>query len=83
MWRTIKPALVALFGSKKFLAMLAGAIVWLLGKSGLAVTSADVTPVLLLIGSYIGAQGLADIGKARAMIAAESLGKNVLRAKED
>jgi uncharacterized membrane protein (DUF441 family) len=61
----IKPILVALFSSKKFLALLAGVVVWLVSKAGLSLTDSDVTPILLLIGGYIGAQGLADIGKEK------------------
>lgn len=76
MWQKIKPVLGALFTSKKFLAMLAGILVWLAGKGGLAITSADVTPVLLLIATYVGAQGVADLGKSSSQIAAEALGKS-------
>lgn len=75
MWKSIKPVLASLFSSKKFLALLAGVIVWLLGKGGLAVTEADVTPILLLIGAYIGATGLQDFRKEGDRAIAESLGK--------
>lgn len=68
MWKTIKPMLASLFGSKKFLAMLAGVLVWLSSKAGLGLSESDVMPLLLLIGGYIGAQGLADIGKEKAKV---------------
>jgi uncharacterized membrane protein (DUF441 family) len=75
MYEKIKPILAALFGSKKFIALLAGILVWLAGKSGLALTSADVTPVLYLIGTYIGGQALADIGKEKAKVEGQTMEK--------
>lgn len=83
MWKSIKPVLASLFGSKKFLALLAGGLIWLLGKGGLAVTEADVTPVLLLIASYLGAQGLADFRKEGDKALAVSLGKPQPPASSD
>lgn len=71
--QAIKQVAAALFGSKKFLALLAGVLVWLAGKGGLALTEADVTPLLLLIGGYIGAQGLADIGQGRVRAEAKAV----------
>jgi uncharacterized membrane protein YuzA (DUF378 family) len=59
----IKPILAALFGSKKFILTMAAILVWLAGKGGLALTEADVTPVLYLLGGLVGAIGLADFGK--------------------
>lgn len=76
MWTSIKPVLVGLFSSKKFLVLLAGALVWLLSKGGLAVTEADVTPLLYLVGAYLGAQGLADFRKEGDRALADSLGKS-------
>lgn len=76
MWKSIKPILAGLFGSKKFLVLLAGAIVWLLGKSGLAITEADVTPILYLMGAYLGAQGLADFRKEGDKAIAAAAGKS-------
>lgn len=73
MWNATKDLLKALFSSKKFLALLAGAMVWLAGKGGLALTEADVTPLLILLGGYIGAQGLADIGKEKVKEEAKAI----------
>ena len=78
MWKSIKPILVALFGSKKFLLLLAGIVVWLLGKGGLSVTDADVTPVLLLIGAWLGAQGIADFGKESTKLSIATIGDPTL-----
>ena len=76
MWNSIKPVLAGLFGSKKFLVLLAGGLVWLLGKGGLAITEADVTPLLYLMGAWLGAQGLADFRKEEAKVIADGLGKS-------
>lgn len=78
MYQKIKPILAALFGSKKFIITLAAILVWLAGKGGLALTEADVTPVLLLLGGLVGAIGMQDFGKERvkeAVKAEERLGK--------
>lgn len=71
----VKLVLKALFSSKKFLALLAGILVWLIGKAGLALTEADVMPALMLIGVYIGAQGVADMGKEKVKEEVKALEK--------
>ena len=83
MWKSsIKPVLLGLFGSKKFMVLLAGVIVWLLGKGGLAITEADVTPVLQLMAVWLGAQGLADFRKEGDKALAESMpGKPAAKSK--
>ncbi len=75
MWKTVKPVLASLFSSKKFLALLAGLLVWVVGKAGLELSDSDVMPMLLLIGSYIGAQGIADFRKEEAKVIADALAK--------
>lgn len=75
MWKAIKPVLAQLFSSKKFLAMLVGVLVWAAGKAGLHLSDADLMPVLVLIGTYIGAQGLSDVGKEKAKVLAEAIEK--------
>lgn len=61
-----------LFGSKKFLAALAGVLVAILNDvTGRPVSEESVYTCLAIIGTYIGAQGLADMGKEKEKIASE------------
>lgn len=75
MWKTIKPVLAGLFSSKKFLMTLAGVLVWVVGKAGLHLDTSEILPVLILIGTYIGATGLEDFGKAGNKALVDGLGK--------
>jgi len=68
----IKGVLASLFGSKKFVALLMGVAIWLGSKIGLNLTEAQLLPILALIGTYIGAQGVADLGKSKAIVEAEA-----------
>lgn len=54
-----------LFSSKKFIAMLAGIIVVVLGNNGIVIPEAAVMDVLTPIVAYIVGQGIADNGKER------------------
>lgn len=63
--------LQSLFGSKKFLAMLAGVIGLLIMKVfKVTVDSATVGEIVGLVASYIVGQGIADNGKAAAKVGA-------------
>ncbi len=75
MWKKIKPVLEQVLTSKKALAMLAGALVWVLAQAGVTATPEQILPVLVLIATYILGQGLADIGKEANKVVADSLGK--------
>ena len=55
-----KKTLSTLFGSKKFLMTLTGVLVWVVSRAGLNISPAAVEPVLMLIGMYVGAQGVAE-----------------------
>jgi len=63
MWTKLKPIFKALFGSKKFLALLAGVLVWALSLAGVAIPKESVIEFLGLVGAYIIGQGIADRGK--------------------
>jgi hypothetical protein len=66
MMQTVKDA----FSSKKFLAFLGALIVYVAGRWGFNVDPAALDRVLALTGAYLGAQGLADIGKSAAVVSA-------------
>ena len=59
-----------LFGSKKFLALLAGLVAVLLKAFGVPIGEEALLPVLGLIATYIVGQGVADNGKEAAKVAA-------------
>lgn len=81
MKESIKAIAKSLFSSKKFLAMLAGVLVWLSSKTDLfSLSEGDVMPILLLIGTYIGAQGVADLGKEKEKVKVNALKE--LRAED-
>ena len=75
MWKSIKPTLVELATSKKALALLTGAIIWLLAQLKIVATPDQILPLLALIASYIAGQGLADFRKVGDKAMADSLGK--------
>ncbi len=59
---------MSIFKSKKFRAAIAGVIVALVAEVGLDLDTEQVIVVLAPILTYIGSQGLADIGKERAKV---------------
>lgn len=63
-WTTVK----ALFASKKFVAALIAALVWLGGKVGLHVDSETMAGIVGPIIAYVLGQGIADHGKEAAQI---------------
>jgi hypothetical protein len=65
-WTTIK----ALLSSKKFVAALIAALVWLGGKVGLHVDTETMAGIVGPIVAYVLGQGIADMGKETAKIAA-------------
>ena len=71
LWDTVK----ALLGSKKFLAALIAAIVWVAGKAGLHASTEMVSGIVGPIVAYVLGQGIADHGKEAAKIAAASPGE--------
>ena len=60
----------ALLASKKFVAALIAALVWLGGKVGLHVDSETLAGIIGPIVAYVIGQGIADNGKEAALIAA-------------
>jgi hypothetical protein len=66
LWTTAK----ALLSSKKFVAALIAALVWLGGKVGLHVDSETMAGIIGPIVAYVLGQGIADHGKEAAQIAA-------------
>lgn len=55
-----------MLASKKFLAALIAAIVWVAGRFGAELNSEELVPVVAPIWTYILGQGVADIGKLKA-----------------
>lgn len=64
----MKKALVDLFSSKKFIVLLATIAAYITAKIGWNVPEAEAEKVLLLVGTWLGVQGLTDIGKSKAEI---------------
>jgi hypothetical protein len=65
----MKQALLDLFTSKKFLAVLAAIIVYVAGRFGFDVDPASLDRIFAALMVYVGAQGIADHGKSAAEIA--------------
>lgn len=70
----IKQLLTSLLGSKKFVTMLAGVLLTIAIRVGMdPVVAKDVIPgILTLVATYVLGQGIADHGKEKAKIVAES-----------
>jgi hypothetical protein len=62
-WTTLK----ALLSSKKFVAALIAALVWLGGKVGLHVDTETMAGIVGPIVAYVLGQGMADFGKEKAL----------------
>lgn len=73
----MKATLIDLFTSKKFLTALAAVIIYVAGRFGFNVDPAALDRIFAALLAYVGAQGLADIGKSAAAINA------VAKASED
>ena len=83
MWKSIKPVLGQILSSKKALALIAGAIVWALAQAGVAANPSDVLPLLGFVASYMLGQGIADHGKERAKVIAESVASEAALGKQE
>lgn len=59
-----------LLTSKKFWLTIVAIIVWVAGRFGLDVSSADLEPIVIAIGALVVGQGFADSGKEAARITA-------------
>jgi hypothetical protein len=72
MTKTILATIKALLSSKKFVAALIAALVWLGGKVGLHVDTETMAGIVGPIVMYVLGQGVADAGKTAAQITADS-----------
>lgn len=75
MWKTIKPVLASLFSSKKFLAFLAGALVWVAKQAGADIPKDQLISFLGLVSVYVLGQGVADLGKEKEKVKAATIEK--------
>ena len=66
----MKQTLIDLFTSKKFLATLTALVVYVAGRFGLNIDPARLDPVWQILLVYVGAQGVADLGKSSAKVTA-------------
>jgi len=66
----MKQALAGLFGSKKFLAALTAILVYVGGRFGFDLDTAALDHVWQALLIYVGAQGVADMGKPAAQVKA-------------
>lgn len=60
--------LKSLFQSRKFVAMLAGVVIYAGSRFGFDVDQGDADRIIGLFALYIGAQGAADFGKEAAKV---------------
>lgn len=73
MTKIILDTLKALLSSKKFVAALIAALVWVAGKVGLDVDTETMAGIVGPVVAYVLGQGIADIGKAKAVPATTEL----------
>jgi hypothetical protein len=66
-----------LFASKKFWSAVVGILAVLIGKIGWNVSEEVLWQIVTIIGTLLGAQGLADIGKERAKTETEALAERL------
>jgi len=66
----MKTALFELFASKKFLAALTAIVIYVAGRFGFNIDTAVLDRIYAALMVYIGAQGIADIGKSAAQVTA-------------
>jgi acid phosphatase family membrane protein YuiD len=64
----MKATLFDLFTSKKFIAALAAVIIYVAGRFGFDVDPAALDRIFAALLVYVGAQGIADVGKSAAVI---------------
>jgi hypothetical protein len=80
--RRVKKALAALLSSKKFVTALTGAAVAIGAKFGLELDNEIVAAIIGLFAVAVGAQGLADHGKEKALIEAKAANDNAAGTDE-
>ncbi len=80
MTKTLLSTLKALLSSKKFVAALIAALVWIAGKVGLDVDTTTMAGIVGPISAYVLGQGIADSGKEAAQITADAKETAVLVA---
>lgn len=68
MGKAILGTVKALLSSKKFVAALIAALVWLGGKVGLSVDTETMAGIVGPIVAYVLGQGMADFGKEKAVL---------------
>lgn len=73
MWKAFIGTIKVLAASRKFQVAVLSAVVWGLGKIGLKLTEADVLPLVAPLWLYIFGVAVEDVGKAKAIVNAESL----------
>jgi len=78
----MKSTLLDLFTSKKFLAALAAVVIYVAGRFGFDVDAAALDRIFAAFLVYVGAQGIADNGKAAAQIAAATVVPSSSSAKQ-
>ena len=66
----MKAAILEMLRSKKFLAMISAIVVFGVGRIGIDIDASKLDPVWQMIMVYVGAQGIADAGKAAAQVKA-------------
>ena len=71
-WSSFVAVLVELAGSAKFQVLIASVVTWIVLKLGWHVDQAQIDRLLALAGTYLMAQGVADHGKARALVEAQT-----------
>jgi hypothetical protein len=64
----MKRALIELLTSKKFLAASAAVLIYVVGRSGLAIDPDTLDRIFAALMVYVGAQGIADVGKGAAVV---------------
>ena len=69
MWEALKGVL----SSKKALMAFVSILVWVVAKTGLEYDAADILPIVAPLWAYIFGQGLADLGKEKAKVDAETV----------
>lgn len=68
----MKATLAELLTSKKFLAALAAIVVYVAGRFGFDIDPAALDHIFAALLVYVGGQGLADVGKSAATVAANA-----------
>jgi len=83
MLQAIKSLLGELLSSKKFLVLVAGLLTVLAGRLGLDLDEETSNRIVAMIVAYLVGQGLADVGKSRARIDAETYGSAVSEVERE